>query len=451
MEREITHDQLLDYAQGRLTPVEMTEISRLLLKDPELQQRYAHLRRLQRILREHYRPEAVAHPEARDEAVAAMISSYVEAVRAGMAPPTEFAASLAAVPPVDSTGSHDAVATPAQDRALPATEPAVPGLAEVDQELEALERELSAAGIAPHDAGAQADESGDNEVATLPAHGRPRRSPVRSLLAYSAAAGLLVAAAAVSFVDPGAAPLTDDDADALPAQWLSEVTPPERPDELARPAREDREEEAPEIVTEYDEPDTASHDEDNVAQLDAEATRHDEDGSENGSEVRNEVAEADTATDESGTEAPEVAEAEASKPEDSDTSNGNRRPGGVDVAREGTEDSEAAAAQEKARRMADSSPIQNLTGGADGNEVVVERGPLPGDLNDDGVVDERDVRILSEALIELELEPEELYEHLGPAADLTGNGRIDVRDLQRLRELVSERHALEHQPGTTDE
>lgn len=101
MENPLSNDRLLDHTQGRLSPNEMAEISRRLAEDPVLQQRYAELRRLRRLIRERYQPETVAWPDVRDAEISSTIASFVEAIQNGVALP---AVPMPEVAPTDGLG-----------------------------------------------------------------------------------------------------------------------------------------------------------------------------------------------------------------------------------------------------------------------------------------------------------------------------------------------------------
>lgn len=120
MEHQIPNDRLLDHTQGRLTPNDMAEISQKLAEDPKLQQRYAELRRLRRLVRERYQPEAVSRPDGRDTAVGGMIAAYVEAIQSGVVLPTMHLPNADFGRPASGEFSLDAIPGSADDLGMPA-------------------------------------------------------------------------------------------------------------------------------------------------------------------------------------------------------------------------------------------------------------------------------------------------------------------------------------------
>ena len=66
--------------------------------------------------------------------------------------------------------------------------------------------------------------------------------------------------------------------------------------------------------------------------------------------------------------------------------------------------------------------------------IEEEAEPIPGDINEDGVLDSEDVDLVKEILLgNLELE-----DSMIPVADRNGDGKVDVRDLVLMqREVLS--------------
>ena len=368
----IPNDRLLDHAQGRLSPAELAEISRQMAEDAGLQARYAELRRLRRLVRESYRPNAVARPDARDEEMAGTIAGFCEAIREGVLPDApesmqEFAAS--------NVGEFD--------------------YAEEDTP--------SSAGAGGHVISgpwlAAAESARISNVVMDGARGAAARR-WRSAVSYAAAAAVLLMAAWWSVGTDE--PMVNSPASGrLQVQLSPQVTPPPM---AAAEAGNSAEATTARIDTVPD----------SNPGMPGMTTPQDP----------GELIEQPTPTP---VPVPPVAPDAGSVVGDNAGSagNGSARPEPIDV------DNSFA----DARRAFQSSSVSALAGSQPAEDatprVIVGRTVLRGDVDGNGVIDERDYRFLRDRVLRNDAW------QLGAAADVNGDHTVDTRDLATLLTITA--------------
>ncbi|MGE0431949.1 MAG: dockerin type I repeat-containing protein [Planctomycetota bacterium] len=395
---QVPNDRLLDHAQGRLTPGELAEISRQMSEDPSLQQRYAEIRRLRRLVRERYRPTAVARPDGRDEEMAGLISGFVDAIRNGVMLPTAeqagYPAELAAI----MQGDADDSAAGASARY------------DYDDSPSSAGNVISGPWLAP------AESAPMSAIVVDGAHAPGRLRTLRRVAGYGAAAAVLLMAAwwSIGTDDPLVSPsrssalqpksvvireASEPAVAVLGPASMSPVSPIDRGQEVGVNTTAP----SPTSPTSPTSPDVIQH------------------------------TERDTATD---TQAPAAGAGNTDNPPadvaDSGDNSSNVRPAPA------PEDGSEFMRERASRMFADSGASLGNAGGnnsgtaASGSRLIVGRTELLGDVDGNGVVDDRDYRRLLEHVLASDAHT------LGLAvADINGDNTIDTRDLASLRSMTA--------------